>query len=94
MKNSSAKCWLCFRLFVAGTKISFGYSFVALLIIEIPLLTLHKAVSICVLKFNFSSRYIPRCFWCEALSTGVSLKTYLDEESHLFSLRRLDLVQL
>ena len=43
-------------------------------IIEIPLLTLHKTVSICILKFNFSSRYIPRCFRCEAVSTGLSLK--------------------
>ena len=42
------------------------------LIIEIPLLTLHKKVSRCILNFSFS--YVPRCFWCEALSTDISLK--------------------
>ena len=46
----------------------------SLLVTGIVLLTLQKAVSICILKFNFSSRYIPKCLWCEVLSTEISLK--------------------
>ena len=37
-------------------------------------LILCKKVLICILKFNFLSRYISRYFCCEALSTGIPLK--------------------
>ena len=64
------------------------------LIIEIPLLTLHKIVSICILKFNFSSRCIPRCFWCEAVSTGISLKNIFGWAELSFFLETITFVQL
>ena len=55
-------------------------------IIEIRLLALHKTVSISILKFDFSSSYIPRCFWCEALSTDILLKNIFGwAESSFFS---------
>ena len=41
-----------------------GKGCLSFLIIEIPVLALHETVSICILKFNFLSRYIWRCFWC------------------------------
>ena len=44
------------------TNAFLGNVCLSFLINEITLLTLPKTVSICILKFRFSSRYIPRCF--------------------------------
>ena len=59
------------------------------LIIGIPLLTLHKAVSLRIFKFNFSSRYIPKCSWCEALSTGISWKNIFGWARVMFFLENI-----
>ena len=44
------------------TNAFLGNVCLSFLINEITLLILPKTVSICILKFSFSSRYIPRCF--------------------------------
>ena len=71
-----------------------GSKCLSYLIIEIPLSTLCKAVSICILKFAILSRYISRYIWCEALPNDMSLKMYLDELSHIFFLRILLVAQV
>ena len=37
------------------------------------------------LKFNLSSRCISRCFWCETVSTGISLKNIFGWAESSFS---------
>ena len=71
-----------------------GSKCLSYLIIEIPLSTLCKTVSICILKFAILSRYISRYIWCEALPNDMSLKIYLDELSHIFFLRILLVAQV
>ena len=48
---------------------------------EILLLTLHRIFWIYFLKFSFSSRYIQRCFWHEALSTRIWYKKCIIKSS-------------
>ena len=45
-----------------------------LLMIPIPLFAFEVFLLICWLKFDFSSRYKPRCFWHGVQTTGTVLK--------------------
>ena len=40
-------------------------------ITDIPLLTFGIILSRCCLKLSFSSSIMPRCFWCDVLSTWI-----------------------
>lgn len=92
--TSPKSTWGLKNTFLIVNNDILGSKCLSYLIIEIPLSTLCKTVSICILKFAILSRYISRYIWCEALPNDMSVKIYLDELSHIFFLRILLVAQV